>query len=109
MNAITRRKVERIVAVVSERFDVPIDDILGESRRREIVTARHAVIWYCRDVLEMSYPEIGRAFNLDHTTVMHAARRHAKRCRESRVMADRSHMTRWAVEKELLSDPERKA
>ena len=51
-------------------------EILGPRRSRDIVQVRHeciaAVVVNCH---HLSYPQIGRFFNRDHTSILHAARK----------------------------------
>jgi hypothetical protein len=48
------------------------EDILGDSRTKTVATARAVTLWATRKLLNWSYPEIGKAFDRDHTTVMSA-------------------------------------
>jgi chromosomal replication initiator protein len=62
-----------ILDKTSAQFAIPIEDIIGASRRRPLVQARQVAMYVCRDLTDLSYPEIGRVFgNRDHTTVIHA-------------------------------------
>ncbi len=62
-----------ILDKTSAQFAIPIDDIISASRRRPLVQARQIAMYACRDLTDLSYPEIGRIFgNRDHTTVIHA-------------------------------------
>lgn len=55
---------------------VSFGEVLGPSRNRSIVAVRHAAI---RAVVnarpDMSLPQIGRVFNRDHTSILHAMRK----------------------------------
>lgn len=63
----------RVFALVSARFGVTEADMLGPSRRREIVFARQAAMYLARKQLGLSYPELGRLFGgRDHATVIHS-------------------------------------
>jgi chromosomal replication initiator protein len=65
-----------ILAVASEYFSIPIDDIIGGSRSRVLVNARQIAMYLCRELTELSLPKIGELFGgRDHTTVMHAERK----------------------------------
>ena len=46
------------------------EDLIGSKRSREIAQARHMTIYLIRDITEMSYPNIGKIFNRDHTTIL---------------------------------------
>jgi chromosomal replication initiator protein len=65
-----------ILAVASEYFSIPIDDLIGGSRSRALVNARQIAMYLCRELTELSLPKIGELFGgRDHTTVMHAERK----------------------------------
>ena len=44
--------------------------MIGTKRNKEIAQARHITIYLIRDITEMSFPNIGKIFDRDHTTVM---------------------------------------
>jgi chromosomal replication initiator protein len=65
-----------IIAATATYFDLAIDDLLGASRSRTLVTARQIAMYLCRELTELSLPKIGQEFGgRDHTTVMHADRK----------------------------------
>jgi chromosomal replication initiator protein len=64
--------VDTIIQVVSEHFKMPVADILGKKRNKEIVLPRQVAMYLAREMGQMSYPDIGRAFGRDYTTVIHS-------------------------------------
>lgn len=65
-----------IMEVVASFYRVPVAGLIGKTRYKEITHARHVAMWLCRRRLDVSFPDIGRAFGLrDHTTVMSAVRK----------------------------------
>ncbi len=65
-----------IITFVSDYFQIPATDLLGKSRKQEIVTARQISWLLCKEILKMSYESIGQAFNgKNHTTVMHGIKK----------------------------------
>jgi chromosomal replication initiator protein len=64
--------VNTIIEVVAEQFKMPVDDILGKKRNKEIVMPRQVAMYLAREMGGMSYPDIGRAFGRDYTTVIHS-------------------------------------
>ena len=65
-----------IMAVTAEYFAISIDDLVGSSRSRVLVSARQMAMYLCRELTDLSLPKIGEKFgNRDHTTVMHAERK----------------------------------
>tara|TARA_B100001778_G_scaffold170843_1_gene140417 strand:- start:211 stop:1365 length:1155 start_codon:yes stop_codon:yes gene_type:complete len=67
--------VEEIIRKVSTLTKINEPDIVGKSRRAEIVEARQISIYLCRDILGSSLASIGMHFSgRDHTTVLHACK-----------------------------------
>ena len=71
-----RTTFDTILAVVAEESGVSLLDLVGNRRARSYVRARHVAMWFCREKLSMSYPEVARLFRgRDHTSVMSACRK----------------------------------
>ena len=67
--------VEEIIRKVSGVTGVDEVEIVGQSRRAEIVEARQASIYLCRELLGTSLASIGMHFSgRDHTTILHACK-----------------------------------
>ena len=49
-----------------------MSEILGKSRKANIVRPRQLAMYISRVLTDHSLPEIGREFQRDHSTVMHA-------------------------------------
>ncbi len=67
--------IDDVIRTVSDHCKIPVSDIKGKRRQRAIVRARQLAMFLAREVLDSSYPEIGRAFAKDHTTVLAACRK----------------------------------
>ena len=62
-----------ILTTTAAAFGVNIDELKGTSRKRPIVVARQVAMYVIRELTDLSYPAIGKAFgDKDHTTVMHS-------------------------------------
>ena len=62
-----------IIDVVSRYYGISVDDIISKKRTRNITVARHIAMFLCRTLTNLSFPEIGKAFNgIHHTSVMGA-------------------------------------
>lgn len=70
-----KRPLALVIDAVSKSTGVTVAEIIGPRRDRHIVRARFAAMAIARDYLGLSYPQIGREFNRDHTSVINAMRR----------------------------------
>jgi len=63
----------KIIKSVADFFEISVSDLVGKSRKKEIVEPRQITMFLLRDILSMSYPFIGeKVGRRDHTTAMHA-------------------------------------
>ncbi|MGH1502891.1 MAG: chromosomal replication initiator protein DnaA [Acidimicrobiales bacterium] len=84
--------VQMILEVTSEQFGFDIEDLVGKSRRKPLVTARQIAMFVAREITEDSYPMIAQAFGgRDHSTVMHACDKISK------LMQERSQIYEQAI------------
>jgi len=64
---------KKLLSRVALFYDVKIDDLLGSSRKNEIVVPRQIAMFLMRKELNSSYPNIVQSIGgRDHTTAMHA-------------------------------------
>ncbi|MFA6417170.1 MAG: chromosomal replication initiator protein DnaA [Patescibacteria group bacterium] len=62
-----------IIEAVSKFYGISSKDIIGNSRKKEVVWPRQIAIYLIREELNTSYPTIGNELGgRDHTTAMHA-------------------------------------
>ena len=72
-----------IQEIVSKYFGVEKKELSGDKRSNDIAYPRQIAMYLCRDVANMSYPQIGIDFgNRDHSTVMHAYKKIEKEVKE---------------------------
>ena len=84
--------VKTILAATAVLFSFSVDQIIGGSRRRPLVDSRQIAMYVTRNMTDLSYPEIGRAFgNRDHTTVIHAVRKIEHHMTERKEIFDKVH------------------
>ncbi|RJL18647.1 helix-turn-helix domain-containing protein [Paracoccus siganidrum] len=73
-----RATVKAIVQELAAATGVTADQITGKSRKAEIVRVRQIVCFIARQK-GMTYQQIGRVLNRDHTTIVAAVKREAAR------------------------------
>lgn len=61
---------ERVITYVSQKYNVPFEDIVGKRRTETIVFARQIAVFLLRELTEMSHASVGKVFNRDHATVV---------------------------------------
>src|SRR5690606_28022020 len=62
-----------IIERTAEMFGLQVEQLRGKSRTRDLVHARQVGMYVCRELTDLSYPQIGKEFGgRDHTTVIHA-------------------------------------
>jgi chromosomal replication initiator protein len=77
--------IEQIQQVVTERFDMSMQELTGDRRSQAIVYPRQVAMYLCRELTDSSLPKIGKNFGgRDHTTVIHATSKIAKLIQEDR-------------------------
>jgi chromosomal replication initiator protein len=79
----------RIQELVSERFQLTMDELCGERRSQNIVYPRQVAMYLSRELTDSSLPKIGREFGgRDHTTVMHACEKIRNQLAEKLLVFD---------------------
>ena len=77
--------ISRIQELVSERFQLTLEELCGEKRSQNIVYPRQVAMYLSRELTDSSLPKIGKEFGgRDHTTVIHATSKIARLIREDR-------------------------
>ena len=71
-----RITLEMIQQKVCQRFGVALEEITGKSRSKGVVVPRQVGMYLCRELTDMTLPEIGKGFGgRDHSTVIHSYRK----------------------------------
>lgn len=73
---------KQIVERTARHFQVPIDDVLGPKRDKDIVVPRQVAMYMLRSELHLSFPKIARELGRkDHTTAIHSVEKIEKESR----------------------------
>jgi chromosomal replication initiator protein len=84
--------VETVLREVANHFDLRVADIKGPKRHQTVARARQIAMYVSRKLCQVSFPEIGRRFGRDHSTVISA-------CRKVQGLVDRDAAMRGLIEK----------
>ena len=75
---------EFIQETVAKYFNISAKELKGSKRSNDIAFPRQIAMYLCRNVAQMSLPQIGKDFGKrDHTTVMHACNKIEKEIKEN--------------------------
>ena len=73
-----------IQETVAKYFNISSKDLKGSKRSNDIAFPRQIAMYLCRNVAQMSLPQIGKDFGKrDHTTVMHACNKIEKEMKDN--------------------------
>lgn len=76
INASEKPSVIDLIRLVASKHGVTVSAIKGSARHRAIVAIRHEAMAFVYKLRpDLSLPQIGRVFNRDHTTILHAVRK----------------------------------
>ncbi len=64
--------VDEIKSYVSDYFGISVEDLMSQKRTKEISYARQLAMYICRTLLDLSSPKVGKSFDRDHSTALHA-------------------------------------
>ena len=94
---------EFIKETVAKYFSIDKNDLAGEKRSSDIAFPRQIAMYLCREVANMSFPQIGKDFgDRDHSTVMHAYNKIKKEVKDK----NNTRLIVESVKNIITSDPE---
>ena len=67
--------IDEIQKKVAEYFNISVKELQSSRRARTVARPRQIAMYLAKQLTSRSLPEIGRKFDRDHTTVMHAVRK----------------------------------
>ncbi len=77
--------INSIISQTSIYFEIPLEQLLGASRSRNLVKARQISMYLCRELTDSSLPAISEAFGgRHHSTVIHAIKQVKEQISEKR-------------------------
>ncbi len=76
----TKTTPELVVDIVGVVFEVPVQDLMFNTRRRQVSFPRQVAMYLVRQYTSLSLPQIGQFFGgKDHTTVLYACEKIAQK------------------------------
>ena len=72
--------IDNIKREVAQYYNIRGADLSSKRRTRSLARPRQIAMSLCKELTQHSYPEIGEAFEKDHTTVLHAVRKVKELC-----------------------------
>jgi chromosomal replication initiator protein len=68
--------INKITTTVADYFKIPLGDIIGKTRKKDIALARHISMFMSHKILKLTLEEIGLYFDKrDHSTVIHGIKK----------------------------------
>ena len=87
--------IDNIMNTVAKYYNIPLKELRSPRRSRSLARPRQLAMSLSRELTSHSLPEIGNAFEKDHTTVLHACRAVAKlRAEDARIRDDYENLLR---------------
>ena len=84
-----KNDIQRIQKIVSEYFQISVEDIRSKKRSSNISFPRQIAMYLCRTMTTESFPKIGTEFGgKDHTTVMHSVEKIDKEIKINKDLAN---------------------
>jgi len=90
--------IDEIQKKVAEYFNISVKELQSSRRARTVARPRQIAMYLAKQLTSRSLPEIGRKFDRDHTTVMHAVRKVEELIVEDSSLAENVDDLRRALE-----------
>lgn len=93
-----RTTIDEIQKKVADFFNISVKEMQSSRRARTVARPRQIAMFLAKQLTSRSLPEIGRKFDRDHTTVMHAVRKVEELIVKDKTLADNVDSLRRALE-----------
>ena len=90
--------IDEIQKKVAEHFNISVKELQSSRRARTVARPRQVAMYLAKQLTSRSLPEIGRKFDRDHTTVMHAVRKVEELIVEDPTLAENIEILRRTLE-----------
>lgn len=78
--------IDKIMEIVAVYYDLTVLDIRGKKRTQSIAIARQIAMYLSTQYTRLSTTQIGKYFNKEHATIIHAATKIKKRMEEDKKL-----------------------
>ena len=82
--------VDTIKLVVCNDYNISMGDMDSECRASSLARPRQLAMYLARTMTSASFPDIGRSFNKDHTTIMHGVKNIQRHLDNDPILRDRT-------------------
>ncbi len=93
-----RTTIDEIQKKVAEYFNISVKEMQSSRRARTVARPRQIAMYLAKQLTSRSLPEIGRKFDRDHTTVMHAVRKIEELLTEDKSLIESINNLRRSLE-----------
>jgi len=69
-----------------KRYRINLEVLQSDTKTATLVKIRHYIMWRARKESGMSFPELGKLFNRDHSSVLHAYKKTERLYREGGIL-----------------------
>jgi chromosomal replication initiator protein len=77
---------KKIVKVISEHYELKDEDIFKKTRTKHLVKARQFLIYFLREITQLSYTSIGEFLKKDHTTIIYSYEKVVKELKKNPLL-----------------------
>jgi chromosomal replication initiator protein len=77
---------KKIIKVISEHYELKDEDVFKKTRTKHLVKARQFLIYFLREITQLSYPSIGELLKKDHTTIIYSYEKIVKEMKKNPVL-----------------------
>ncbi|NPD30940.1 chromosomal replication initiator protein DnaA [Eggerthellaceae bacterium zg-1084] len=96
--AMKKLTVEDIQAACEEYYKVSHEAVLSDNRTRGISHARQMAMYLCREMLDIPYAQVGKAFgDRDHATIMYSVKKVEERFKSEPEVREESETIRKMI------------
>ena len=78
--------IDKIMEIVANYYDLTVPDIRGKKRTQSTAIARQIAMYLSTQYTRLSTTQIGKYFNKEHGTIIHAAKKIKKRIDEDKKL-----------------------